>query len=179
MVDATQRSIEFLMLSKRANNCLARAGIDTVDELLSYTASDLKRIPWLGRVTINELVDRLSEVGFSLRQDEPQLQQSAWTYILLSEGGEIYLGATTNLRSRIKQHNSSGNSGWTKGRRWHILSVRLFESRYAAFSYEQELKKHPHKKIAWKLQCIERASRIVARHGYQFNPNDWLHSNHD
>jgi predicted GIY-YIG superfamily endonuclease len=170
------------MLSKRANNCLARAGIDTVDVLLSYTANDLERLPWLGRVTMKELVGRLSEVGLSLRQDGlplTQLQQSAWAYILLSERGEIYLGATTNLRSRLKAHNSSRNSGWTKGRRWHILGVRLFESRYAAFSYEQELKKHPHKKITWKLQCIERASRIVVRHGYQFNPNEWLHSHHD
>lgn len=180
LVDIIHHTIASLMLSKRANNCLERAGIETIDKLLSYTPSELKRLPWLGKVTIKEIVDCLSGVGLSLRYETHQssLSHLSWTYILLSEAGEIYLGATSNLRSRLKQHNSSGNIGWTKGRRWHILGVRQFETKAGAFAYEFELKKHPHKKIVWKLQCIERATRIAIRHGYHFNPADWLHIHH-
>lgn len=160
LVDVSQHTIASLMLSKRANNCLERAGIDTIDKLLSYTPSELKRLPWLGSVTIKEIVDCLSKVGLSLRHEvhPSSAPHKPCTYILLSEIGEIYLGATSNLRARLKNHNSSGNSGWTKGRRWHILGVRQFESKAEAFSHELELKKNPHKKIIWKLQCIERAA---------------------
>jgi predicted GIY-YIG superfamily endonuclease len=97
----------------------------------------------------------------------------AWSYLLLSNRGEIYLGATTDLHERLRSHNSSRNTGWTKGRRWHLLGIRAFETRKEAFSYEAELKKKPHKKIIWKLQCIERAVVLVARHQYEFNPEAW------
>lgn len=79
MVDTTQHTIESLMLSKRAQNCLERAGIDTIEELLSYSQNDLFRLPWVGRVTVKELVDVLSEIGFSLSNNSrplTQLQQS-------------------------------------------------------------------------------------------------------
>jgi hypothetical protein len=79
MADASQHTIESLMLSIRAHNCLTHAGIDTLEELLTYTPNDLSRLPWLGRVTLNEIVDCLSRLGFALRQDDqhsPQLSQS-------------------------------------------------------------------------------------------------------
>jgi hypothetical protein len=79
MVDTTQHTIESLMLSKRAQNCLERAGIGTVEELLSYSQNDLFRLPWMGKVTVKELVDALSETGLSLSKNSrpsTQLQQS-------------------------------------------------------------------------------------------------------
>jgi predicted GIY-YIG superfamily endonuclease len=163
MADATQHTLDSLMLSLRARNCLTQAGIDTVEDLLSYTASDLNCLPWLGSVTLKDIVDCLSNAGFAIRLDElhlPQSPQSAWTYILLSERGEIYLGATTNVRSRLKAHNSRGNSSWTKGRRWHILDVRLFESKSAAFSYELELEKHPHKKSSGSYNALNEHPKL-------------------
>lgn len=102
----------------------------------------------------------------------------AWTYLLLSSRGEVYLGATTHLRKRLRHHNSPENTGWTKGRRWHLLAVRIFETRAAAFGHESEMKKMPHKKIIWKLQCIERASLLVARYRYPFCPESWPSMHH-
>ncbi|HEY2528875.1 MAG TPA: GIY-YIG nuclease family protein [Xanthobacteraceae bacterium] len=97
----------------------------------------------------------------------------AWTYLLLSERGEVYLGATTDLRKRLRNHNSSDSRQWTRGRRWHLLAARGFLTRKEAFDFEADLKLGPHRKIKWKLQCLERAKKIVSRHNYVFSPADW------
>jgi hypothetical protein len=39
-----------------------------------------------------------------------------------------------------------------------------------AFAFEHALKKDYRKKANWKLQYIERADKLVARHGYGFSP---------
>jgi predicted GIY-YIG superfamily endonuclease len=98
----------------------------------------------------------------------------AWAYLLLSERGEVYLGATTDLRSRLRSHNAPDNNGWTRGRRWHLLAVATFPTRAEAFNYERDLKRRPHKKIIWKLQSLQRASELVRRHRYSFSPETWL-----
>jgi hypothetical protein len=53
----------------------------------------------------------------------------AWTYLLISERGEVYLGATNHLRRRLRSHNSLESTQWTRGQRWHLLTVRGFASR--------------------------------------------------
>jgi predicted GIY-YIG superfamily endonuclease len=98
----------------------------------------------------------------------------AWTYLLLSERGEVYLGATTHLRQRIRNHNSPESTQWTRGRRWHLLAVRGFANRKGAFDLELELKKRPEKKKKWKEQSIVRANKIASRYGYAFSPQSWL-----
>jgi len=40
------------------------------------------------------------------------------------------------------------------------------------------LKKLPHRKIIWKLECLERAYRIIDRHGYDFDPGIWEYTHH-
>ena len=100
----------------------------------------------------------------------------AWTYLLLSEDGEVYLGATTNLRQRLRVHNDvkhRRNRRYTFGRRWHLLAAVKFDTRSEAFSCERELKRLPHRKIVWKLQYIARAIKIAERHGYDFDPGKW------
>ena len=97
----------------------------------------------------------------------------SWTYLLLSERGEVYLGATTNLRQRLRQHNAPDNDGFTRGRRWHLLAAQRFSTRQQAFAHESHLKKSLDLKMAWKIASIERAWRIVARHNYAFVPDNW------
>ena len=99
----------------------------------------------------------------------------SWVYIymLLSELGEVYLGCTTRLRRRLKRHNSPNNKGWTAGRHWHLLAVREFPTKDAGFLHEHELKKRPHQKIKWKLECMGRAIRIRNIYRYRFRPEDW------
>ncbi|MGO1073582.1 GIY-YIG nuclease family protein [Lysobacter sp. CA199] len=99
-----------------------------------------------------------------------------WTYLLLSNKGEVYLGATQNLRQRFRTHNSKTNDGWTRGRRWHLLAVLLFPTRDEAFDHEKDLKTRLHKKSQWKVKCIPRAEKILRRHGYSFDPHIWSRS---
>ncbi len=96
-----------------------------------------------------------------------------WTYLILSERGEVYLGATNNLRVRLRDHNSPENTGWTRGRRWHLLDVRQFPTVREAFYYESMLKKKPHQKIKWKLATIPQAKKIQQKFDYAFEPLDW------
>ncbi|MEH2476184.1 putative GIY-YIG superfamily endonuclease [Nitrobacteraceae bacterium AZCC 2161] len=100
---------------------------------------------------------------------------AAWTYLLLSEHGETYLGATTNLRRRLRDHNDKlhWNKRHTYGRRWHLLAVVKFGTKSEAFKYESKLKRLPYRTIIWKLQSTDRACRIVARFGYHFDPLSW------
>jgi predicted GIY-YIG superfamily endonuclease len=113
----------------------------------------------------------------SVTHDDAALEQStvgnspSWTYLLVSNKGEVYLGATTNLKKRLRSHNSPNNNGFTRGRRWHLLAARSFQTRKEAFDCENSFKKTGKKK--WKVSCIPRATRIVLRFGYSFNPNDW------
>jgi predicted GIY-YIG superfamily endonuclease len=107
------------------------------------------------------------------------LAMAAWTYLLLSEFGECYLGATTDLRKRLRAHNEKLPSRrYTSGRRWHLLAVIRFDTKSEAFSYESKLKRLRHRKIIWKLQNIKRACLIADRFGYSFDPQLWRDETH-
>lgn len=62
------RIIEELDLSTRATNCLRRAGIRTVGELLDYTEMDIAKIKNCGRETLREIVNKLAELGLFLKE---------------------------------------------------------------------------------------------------------------
>lgn len=61
--------IEELELGVRSYNCLKRAGIQTVGDLISKSESELAAIPNFGKKSIDEVVETLSARGLSLRQD--------------------------------------------------------------------------------------------------------------
>ena len=56
-------SIDELELSVRAYNCLRRAGINTIGDLLKMSADDLLRVRNLGRKTTEEVKNRLAEIA--------------------------------------------------------------------------------------------------------------------
>ena len=60
-------SIEDLELSVRAYNCLTRAGISTVDQLLSMRPEDLSLVRNLGMKSREEILRRLSERGLKMQ----------------------------------------------------------------------------------------------------------------
>lgn len=99
---------------------------------------------------------------------------AAWTYLLVCAEGMTYLGATSNLKRRLHNHNSQNNSGWTKGRKWHLLAARRFETREEAFAYEALLKRDARRRNAWKRQSIPRAEVIFNRHGIEFDVQHWM-----
>jgi DNA-directed RNA polymerase subunit alpha len=59
--------IEDLDLSERPRNCLKRAQINTIGELIQRTADDLLAITNFGQKSLDEVVQRLDERGLSLR----------------------------------------------------------------------------------------------------------------
>ncbi len=65
-----EMSIDELELSVRSYNCLKRAGINTVAELTDKTAEDMIRVRNLGRKSLEEVLDKLTELGLSLDTKE-------------------------------------------------------------------------------------------------------------
>jgi DNA-directed RNA polymerase subunit alpha len=61
--------IEELELGVRSYNCLKRAGIQTVGDLVSKTEGELNAIPNFGKKSIDEVIETLQARGLSLRQD--------------------------------------------------------------------------------------------------------------
>ena len=61
--------IEELELGVRSYNCLKRAGIQNVGELVRKSESELNAIPNFGRKSIEEVVETLKARGLSLRPD--------------------------------------------------------------------------------------------------------------
>ncbi|SJZ98911.1 DNA-directed RNA polymerase subunit alpha [Selenihalanaerobacter shriftii] len=65
-----ETTIEELDLSVRSSNCLKRAGINTVEELTDKTEDDLMKVRNLGKKSLKEIKDKLSELELSLKQPE-------------------------------------------------------------------------------------------------------------
>ena len=65
-----QMTIEELDLSVRSFNCLKRAGINTVEDLISKTEEDMMRVRNLGRKSLEEVVEKLESLGYRLRKED-------------------------------------------------------------------------------------------------------------
>ena len=61
--------IEELELGVRSYNCLKRAGIQTVGDLISKSEAELNAIPNFGKKSIDEVIETLNARGLSLRHD--------------------------------------------------------------------------------------------------------------
>lgn len=61
-----EKPIEELDLSVRSFNCLKRADINTVQELILKTEEEMMRVRNLGRKSLKEVKDKLEELGLSL-----------------------------------------------------------------------------------------------------------------
>jgi len=64
--------IEELGLSVRSYNCLKRAGIDTVGELTRKTEEDMMKVRNLGKKSLQEVKEKLAQLGLSLRQSDDE-----------------------------------------------------------------------------------------------------------
>ena len=65
-----EMSIDELELSVRSYNCLKRAGINTVEELINKTPEDMMKVRNLGRKSLEEVQAKISELGFHFRPSE-------------------------------------------------------------------------------------------------------------
>lgn len=64
------RAIEELDLSVRSYNCLKRAGINTVAELVERDEEEMMKVRNLGRKSLEEVQLKLAVLGLSLRESE-------------------------------------------------------------------------------------------------------------
>ena len=63
-------TIEELDLTVRSFNCLKRAGINTVSELVQHSEEDMMKVRNLGRKSLTEVQQKLAALGHSLKKDE-------------------------------------------------------------------------------------------------------------
>jgi DNA-directed RNA polymerase subunit alpha len=61
--------IEELELGVRSYNCLKRAGIQTVGDLVSKSEGELNAIPNFGKKSIDEVIETLHARGLGLREE--------------------------------------------------------------------------------------------------------------
>jgi DNA-directed RNA polymerase subunit alpha len=63
-------TIEELDLSVRSFNCLKRANINTVEDLISKTEDEMMKVRNLGRKSLEEVMNKLASLGLSLASEE-------------------------------------------------------------------------------------------------------------
>ena len=65
-----EMSIEDMDLSVRSYNCLKRAGINTVEDLIKKTEDDMLKVKNLGRKSLDEVIHKLESYNLSLKNNE-------------------------------------------------------------------------------------------------------------
>ena len=65
-----EMTIEELDLSVRSFNCLKRAGINTVEDLINKSEEEMMKVRNLGRKSLEEVMAKLDALGFSLTPDD-------------------------------------------------------------------------------------------------------------
>ena len=65
-----EMTIEELDLSVRSFNCLKRANINTVEDLISKTEEEMMKVRNLGRKSLEEVINKLAMMGLHLADDE-------------------------------------------------------------------------------------------------------------
>ena len=65
-----EMNIEDLDLSVRSYNCLKRAGINTVEELVQRDEDEMMKVRNLGRKSLEEVQQKLAQLGLTLRSNE-------------------------------------------------------------------------------------------------------------
>ncbi|MBL4809411.1 MAG: GIY-YIG nuclease family protein [Phycisphaerales bacterium] len=89
-----------------------------------------------------------------------------YVYLLLSERGEIYCGYTNCIKRRLKEHNATSNTGWTRGRRWYLLALKMFPDQHSALLVERRLKRSKYDKPNW-IKRTGRLRTLCLRYGIQ------------
>ena len=65
-----EMTIEELDLSVRSFNCLKRAGINTVEDLISKSEEEMMKVRNLGRKSLEEVIAKLHSLGFTLNRND-------------------------------------------------------------------------------------------------------------
>jgi DNA-directed RNA polymerase subunit alpha len=69
-ITALRMTIEELDLSVRSFNCLKRAGINTVEDLINKSEEDMMKVRNLGRKSLDEVIGKIASLGLALKKDD-------------------------------------------------------------------------------------------------------------
>jgi len=69
-VKLLETSIEDMELSPRSSNCLKRASINTIEDLVHKTKGDMLKVRNLGSKSLDEIIFKLEQMGLHLRPEE-------------------------------------------------------------------------------------------------------------
>jgi putative endonuclease len=80
-----------------------------------------------------------------------------YVYVLKNSEGRIYVGFTTNLEKRVRQHQAN-EGGWTRNRGpWELVYHESFEKRFEAIKRERNLKRgQTNKRLRNELTIAQR-----------------------
>ncbi len=53
---------------------------------------------------------------------------------------KYYIGVSSNLLRRLKEHNSLFNTGYTRNNKWKILYIKGYINKFTAYERERQLK---------------------------------------
>ena len=67
---ALEMTIEELDLSVRAFNCLKRASVNTVGDLVNKSPEEMMKVRNLGKKSLEEVIAKLKSLGFDLMREE-------------------------------------------------------------------------------------------------------------
>ncbi len=70
--EVLEKTIEELDLSVRSFNCLKRAGINTVEDLVNKSEEEMMKVRNLGKKSFDEVKEKLRELGFDLSSEEEE-----------------------------------------------------------------------------------------------------------
>lgn len=94
------RTIDEMDFTVRTYNCLKRANITRVSELITKTPSELMQVRNMGRKSLDEIVKKLSELGLSL-QNDPEIDGDLHVMVR-GQIPEIQPEESTHTTSRAK-----------------------------------------------------------------------------
>ena len=70
VIQAENITVEEMELSVRSYNCLKRAGYNTVADIIAKTYDELKIIRNLGKKSLEEIIQKVNELGFDIKDPE-------------------------------------------------------------------------------------------------------------
>ncbi len=125
--DERFKRIEEMGFSVRTYNCLRRAGINTVGDLLNITQSDLIKVRNLGQNSFKEVISKLNDMGFSLKPGEIETLENtllSWSKQVRELERENYC-LKTELSTIKKKYSSIGRpEKFTETQKKKIIELR-------------------------------------------------------
>jgi predicted GIY-YIG superfamily endonuclease len=99
----------------------------------------------------------------------PKASTGRWCVYLLSSGGRTYIGATTDITRRVRQHNREivGGARSTRNKKWVlVLYMGMFGTRSEAYRWEKLMKIYGGRGLGprtFSFQCLAQSRKVQGR----------------